>query len=197
MKVLLTGAAGQLGQALKASAPRGLDLVTTSRQELDLADPEACRSAVQQHQPDWVLNAGAYTAVDKAESESDLARRECRSPRSLCPSPEATGTAAPDQHRLRFQRNPGTPYQPEARDPSGLAPAKQLVSRYPKPARNSGTGADPAHQLGDRPRRQELRSDHAAAAPRTGSAGRCCRSGGLSHEHPDPGSACWRTLEGW
>ena len=73
MKVLLTGAGGQLGQALIASAPEGLELVATSRQQLDLADPEACRGAVEQHQPDWVLNAGAYTAVDKAESEPELA----------------------------------------------------------------------------------------------------------------------------
>ena len=73
MKVLLTGAGGQLGQALIASAPEGLDLVATSRQQLDLSDPEACCSAVKQHQPDWVLNAGAYTAVDKAESEPELA----------------------------------------------------------------------------------------------------------------------------
>ena len=46
MKVLLTGAGGQLGQALIASAPAGIELVTTSRQQLDLADPEACSSAV-------------------------------------------------------------------------------------------------------------------------------------------------------
>ena len=47
MKVLLTGAGGQLGQALIASAPAGIELVTTSRQQLDLADPEACRGALQ------------------------------------------------------------------------------------------------------------------------------------------------------
>ena len=45
MKVLLTGAGGQLGQALIASAPQGVDLVPTTRQDLDLADPEACRTA--------------------------------------------------------------------------------------------------------------------------------------------------------
>ena len=55
MKVLLTGAGGQLGQALISSAPKELQLVVTSRQQLDLADPEACRGAVEQHQPDWVL----------------------------------------------------------------------------------------------------------------------------------------------
>ena len=55
MKVLLTGAGGQLGQALIDSAPQGIDLVPTTRQDLDLADPEACRNAVRQHQPDLSL----------------------------------------------------------------------------------------------------------------------------------------------
>ena len=73
MKVLLTGAAGQLGQALIASTPAGVELIAASRKELDLADAQACRNAVQHHQPDWVLNAGAYTAVDKAESDAALA----------------------------------------------------------------------------------------------------------------------------
>ena len=73
MKVLLTGAGGQLGQALIDSQPDGIDLIATTRSNLDLADGEACRAAVSHHQPDWVLNAGAYTAVDKAETEADLA----------------------------------------------------------------------------------------------------------------------------
>jgi dTDP-4-dehydrorhamnose reductase len=74
MKVLLTGATGQLGQALMASRPAGIELIACSRAELDLAKPEACRAAVHLHRPDWVLNAGAYTAVDKAESEPELAQ---------------------------------------------------------------------------------------------------------------------------
>ena len=74
MKVLLTGAAGQLGQALIAQQPSGIELIATSRQALNLASADACRAAVQHHQPDWVLNAGAYTAVDKAESEPELAQ---------------------------------------------------------------------------------------------------------------------------
>ena len=73
MKVLLTGAGGQLGQALLAAAPDNVELISTTRQELDLSDADACRIAVQKYQPDWVLNAGAYTAVDKAESEPELA----------------------------------------------------------------------------------------------------------------------------
>ena len=46
MKVLLTGAAGQLGLALLASMPEGVQLIACSRAELDLADPAACRAAV-------------------------------------------------------------------------------------------------------------------------------------------------------
>ena len=73
MKILLTGAGGQLGQALLDSKPEAVELISTTRQELDLGDPNACRLAVEKYQPDWVLNAGAYTAVDQAESEPELA----------------------------------------------------------------------------------------------------------------------------
>jgi len=71
--VLLTGREGQLGTALQTSLPEGITLIATGRSELDLADPAACRRAVGDHRPDWVLNAGAYTAVDRAESEADRA----------------------------------------------------------------------------------------------------------------------------
>ena len=79
MKILLTGAAGQLGQALRQQLPEGIELIATSRSggdgllPLDLADAGACRAAVLSHRPDWVLNGGAYTAVDRAESEPELA----------------------------------------------------------------------------------------------------------------------------
>lgn len=78
LKILVTGVTGQLGQQLLASAPehlhdRALELVPLSRDHLDLADPKACRAVVLEQQPDWIINAGAYTSVDRAESESDLA----------------------------------------------------------------------------------------------------------------------------
>ncbi len=72
-RVLLTGPTGQLGRALAASVPRGIELIAPSRDELDLADPGSCHAAVARHRPAWVLNAGAYTAVDRAEAEPDLA----------------------------------------------------------------------------------------------------------------------------
>ena len=80
MKVLLTGSAGQLGQELLASRPEAFELIATRRGggegmlALDLADAEACKQMVQTHRPDWVVNAGAYTAVDRAESEPDVAQ---------------------------------------------------------------------------------------------------------------------------
>ena len=74
-KVLITGCGGQLGQALLDALPPGVEGIATTRATLDLADGEACGAAVRQHRPDWVLNAGAYTAVDRAEGEPELARR--------------------------------------------------------------------------------------------------------------------------
>ena len=73
MKVLLTGANGQLGQALQKDVPKGIELVTRNRSQLDLANFDACQAAVHEERPDWVLNAGAYTSVDQAESEPELA----------------------------------------------------------------------------------------------------------------------------
>lgn len=73
MKVLITGAKGQLGRALIQSAPPGLELFTADRFALDLANGDALRRAVLQVRPDLVINAAAYTAVDRAESEPELA----------------------------------------------------------------------------------------------------------------------------
>ena len=73
IKIMLTGKDGQLGKALVERIPPGIKLVALGRQELDLNDKQACFNAVLEHRPDWVLNAGAYTAVDRAESEPELA----------------------------------------------------------------------------------------------------------------------------
>lgn len=73
MKLLLIGKNGQLGFELqRALAPLG-QVTALDRQTCDLADPEAIRCAVQGTQPDIIVNAAAYTAVDTAESEPDQA----------------------------------------------------------------------------------------------------------------------------
>jgi dTDP-4-dehydrorhamnose reductase len=71
--ILLTGANGQVGWELqRALAPLG-KVVALTREQLDLGDSDAIRSVVRQHRPDIIINPAAYTAVDKAESEPDLA----------------------------------------------------------------------------------------------------------------------------
>ena len=115
MKVLLTGAAGQLGQALIASSPAEVELIACSRAELDLANPEACRAAVQAHRPDWVLNAGAYTAVDKAESEPELAQAvNAGAPGAFAEALAATGGRLLQVSTdFVFNGAQGSPYRPE------------------------------------------------------------------------------------
>lgn len=74
MKILVTGAGGQVGQALqKLAPPHGIDIVALDRQALDITDKSAVRERVRDLSPDVVINAAAYTAVDKAEEEIDAA----------------------------------------------------------------------------------------------------------------------------
>lgn len=73
---LVTGAHGQLGRSLAAIAPgTGVDLVGLDRDELDVADAEAVSEAVARFAPDVVVNAAAFTAVDRCESEPEAAER--------------------------------------------------------------------------------------------------------------------------
>jgi dTDP-4-dehydrorhamnose reductase len=73
VKILLTGKNGQVGWELeRALAPLG-EIVATDRSTLDLADLDAVRRIVRETKPEVVVNAAAYTAVDRAESEPELA----------------------------------------------------------------------------------------------------------------------------
>jgi dTDP-4-dehydrorhamnose reductase len=73
MKILLIGAAGQLGHELKRSLACLGEIVACDRKQLDLADTESLRTAVRTHAPAAIVNAAAYTAVDNAEQEQELA----------------------------------------------------------------------------------------------------------------------------
>ena len=73
LRLLITGATGQIGWQLQRTlAPLG-EVIACTRAQVDLADPEAAAQSVRELAPDIVVNAAAYTAVDKAESEPDLA----------------------------------------------------------------------------------------------------------------------------
>ncbi|MEK6664626.1 MAG: dTDP-4-dehydrorhamnose reductase [Pseudomonadota bacterium] len=73
MRILITGANGQVGWELQRTlAPLG-EVVALGREALDLANADAIRHTVRQIAPELIVNAAAYTAVDKAEAERELA----------------------------------------------------------------------------------------------------------------------------
>jgi dTDP-4-dehydrorhamnose reductase len=73
LKILIIGKNGQVGHALQGSlAPLG-ELVAVDRQDCDLANPATIQATLNVHQPDIIVNAAAYTAVDRAEAEPELA----------------------------------------------------------------------------------------------------------------------------
>jgi dTDP-4-dehydrorhamnose reductase len=72
-RIMLTGANGQIGWELRRSLQRLGHVVAFDHAELDLADLDSIRTHVRNVRPDVVVNAGAYTSVDLAESQPDLA----------------------------------------------------------------------------------------------------------------------------
>lgn len=69
MKALVTGAGGQVGRALIACAPPHVEVIPYTRAELDIADERAVADRIQRSGADVIVNAAAYTAVDRAEAE--------------------------------------------------------------------------------------------------------------------------------
>jgi dTDP-4-dehydrorhamnose reductase len=75
MKVLLLGANGQLGWELKRTCPQGIILTTCDYPKIDFLSSTSIITCIETAQPDWIINAAAYTAVDKAEQERETADR--------------------------------------------------------------------------------------------------------------------------
>lgn len=72
-RILIVGAAGQVGRELQRSFAGSGELICRDRESVDLAVEAQVRAMVRDAQPDLILNAAAYTAVDRAESEPELA----------------------------------------------------------------------------------------------------------------------------
>lgn len=70
MRLLIFGQTGQVATELARRAPEALLL---GREQADLTDPDACANAIRSHAPDAMINAAAYTAVDRAEDEEPIA----------------------------------------------------------------------------------------------------------------------------
>ncbi|MDJ0825048.1 MAG: dTDP-4-dehydrorhamnose reductase [Rhodobacter sp.] len=73
MKALIFGAGGQVGSALRRRAPAGVTVAALSRAEAALTDPQACAARIAGAAADLAINAAAFTAVDRAETQEPLA----------------------------------------------------------------------------------------------------------------------------
>ena len=71
MKVLITGSNGQLGFSIKKSAPKGFELLSLDKNQFDLSKIHNIKKNLEDIKPDFIINCGAYTNVDKAEDEKE------------------------------------------------------------------------------------------------------------------------------
>src|SRR5690242_10102735 len=85
MKLLVLGAGGQVGRELcRLAWPAGFDLAGVDRDRVDITEPDSVAAAMRRERPDIVINAAAYTAVDRAESEPEAAwAGNCAGPGNL------------------------------------------------------------------------------------------------------------------
>ena len=116
MKVLITGAGGQVGRMLLETRPANVEAVGCTHADLDIGAGDAVSDCVIRHRPAVIINAAAYTAVDKAESEPAAAQRiNAEGPGHL-----AAAAAACGAHLIHistdfvFDGAASTPYRPDS-----------------------------------------------------------------------------------
>jgi dTDP-4-dehydrorhamnose reductase len=115
VKVVITGAGGQLGRALQATAPVGVKIVPFDRTGLDIGNASAVAATIGDAAPALLINAAAYTAVDKAESDAETAQRI----NGAAPGYLATAAAAAGARFVHvstdfvFDGSSGHPYAPD------------------------------------------------------------------------------------
>jgi dTDP-4-dehydrorhamnose reductase len=116
MKVLVTGADGQVARAVLASAPPGASVVGRAHRELDITSLDAVLACVREARPDVIVNAAAYTAVDRAETEPTIAAAaNAGGPQHLARAASELGARFVHLSTdFVFDGNASTPYRPEA-----------------------------------------------------------------------------------
>ena len=116
MKMLVLGINGQLGQALSASIPAGTDFVGLDLPDLDIRDADALLALSQSLRPDVVVNAAAYTAVDNAEAEPELASSvNVDGPRNIATAAQHIGARVIHVSTdFVFDGHAEAPYRPDA-----------------------------------------------------------------------------------
>ena len=115
MNVLVTGGGGQLARAVEALCPIGDAVVVRTIDELDITDPAAVHAQVASMSPDLIVNAAAYTAVDRAEEEEAVARAvNAEGPRHLAEAAALSGaTLVHVSTDYVFDGTSSKPYRPE------------------------------------------------------------------------------------
>jgi dTDP-4-dehydrorhamnose reductase len=94
MRLLVLGRSGQVGSALTQSLQGLGELIALDRTQLDLSNPDAIRTALRELQPQMIINAAAYTAVDAAESDEATAFQiNAEAPRVMAEESERLGAA--------------------------------------------------------------------------------------------------------
>jgi dTDP-4-dehydrorhamnose reductase len=116
MKVLIVGGKGQLGTTLTKTTPEGIECRSLDLPDFDITDPDAVDAVVQAERPDVIINASAYTAVDRAEDQADLAYRvNATGPRNIALAAKKTGSRLIHiSTDYVFDGTACTPYPPEA-----------------------------------------------------------------------------------
>lgn len=113
--VLITGASGQLGWELQRTAPADVSAIALDRRGLDITSQVAIDDALDRHRPKVVINTAAYTAVDKAEQEPELAAAiNAEGPRRLAEAASSRGIRLIHVSTdFVFDGTASTPYTPD------------------------------------------------------------------------------------
>jgi dTDP-4-dehydrorhamnose reductase len=116
VRVLVTGAGGQVGRALIRSAPATVHVIACAHTQLDISEERSVATAVSRLAPDAIVNAAAYTNVDRAESEVELATRiNAAGPRYLASAAREAGARFLQLSTdYVFDGTTSTPYAPDA-----------------------------------------------------------------------------------
>ena len=116
MKTLVLGSSGQLGQALAETVPDAAGFVGADLPELDITDAVAVLEICSNKRPDVIINAAAYTAVDKAETELDLASAaNVTGPQNIAAAANCTGARLIHiSTDFVFDGSATSPYRPDA-----------------------------------------------------------------------------------
>lgn len=114
--VIITGRNGQLGWELQRTAPAGVAAIALDRHALNIASQTSIDAALDRYRPDVLINAAAYTAVDKAEQEPTLAAAvNAAGPRALAEAAASRGIGLIHVSTdFVFDGSASTPYPPDA-----------------------------------------------------------------------------------